>query len=295
MFRHCLILGASGQVATALARRLSAEGGKLSIMGRHQLDLTDTAAVRRTILEQAPDVVINAAAYTLVDRAETEPDLALALNAVGPGAAAAAASEVGASFIHFSTDYVFDGAKGSPYVEGDTPKPLGVYGVSKLAGERAVAAANVNHIILRTAWVCSSTGSNFVKTMLRLAKDRDQVGVVNDQRGRPTFAADLANATAEIISSPHGLNTTGGAGVFHLGGADDATWYSFAIAIMQGSRVRGGDWAKVNPITTAEFPTPVRRPADSRLDCSRISQVYGIQPKCWRDSLNRCLDEIYAV
>lgn len=294
MFSHCLILGASGQVATALARRLAAESGKLSVMGRQQLDLTDTDAVRRTILAQAPDVVINAAAYTLVDRAETEPDQALALNAIGPGVAAAAASEVGASFIHFSTDYVFDGAKGSPYVESDTPKPLGVYGISKLAGERAVAAANANHIILRTAWVCSPTGSNFVKTMLRLAKDRDEVGVVDDQRGRPTFAADLANATAEIISHPHGLNTTDGAGVFHLGGADDATWFDFATAIMQGSRDRGGDWAEVRPITTAEFPTPVRRPADSRLDCSRISRVYGVPPKPWRDSLYRCLDEIYA-
>lgn len=293
MFRHCLIIGRSGQLATALAQGLPGAAERLSVLGRHELDLADTAAVRERVLTLKPDVVVNAAAYTAVDDAELHPDEAMVLNAIGPGIAAAAAAELGAPFVHFSTDYVFDGTKGEPYLETDPPQPLGVYGTSKLAGEQAVAAANPNHVILRTSWLFGSTGSNFVRTMLRLAGERDEIRVVDDQHGRPTSARDLAAATAVILPRLATSPDPSLRGVFHLSGADDATWFSFAAAILEGAAARGGPVATVRPISTAEYVTRAPRPADSKLDCRRIVKIYGVAPQPWRGSLACCLDQIY--
>lgn len=291
---HALVLGSSGQVASAVARRFKSAGRRTIVLGRSELNLSDPLAARETILRLAPDIVINAAAYTAVDRAETEPEAAFALNATGPAAAAAAAAEVGAPFLHFSTDYVFDGTKGAPYVETDAPRPLGVYGRSKLEGERAVAAANPRHVVLRTSWVCAPTGANFLSTMLRLAAEREELGVVDDQRGSPTFAEDLAEATLRIVDRLAGDRPDGAWGLFHLTGAGDTTWCGFAQAIMAGSAARGGPAARVKPITTADYPTPVTRPADSRLDCTRIETVYAIKPRLWTQALDRALDQIHG-
>lgn len=282
-------------MALALVREMNAAGRRVTALGRGDFDLADPASARAAVLGIRPTEVVNAAAYTAVDRAESEPAAAMALNATGPEAAAAAAAEIGAPFIHFSTDYVFDGSKGAPYVESDAPSPLGVYGASKLAGERAVAAANPSHVIIRTAWVCSPTGSNFLRTMLRLAGDRDELGVVDDQRGQPTFAADLAAAALRVIQRLEDAPPPGAYGVFHLAGAGETTWCGFARAIMEGSAARGGPSAHIRPITTADYPTPVRRPADSRLNCEHIQAVYGISPRPWRDALDACLDQISCI
>jgi len=290
-----LVLGGTGQVATALQARLPLDGHEVKAVGRADVDISDPAAARAAVLDYAPDVVVNAAAYTAVDRAEGDEAAARALNAEGPAAAAAAAAGIGAAFIHFSTDYVFDGSKGQPYDETDPPRPLGVYGRTKLDGERAVAAANPRHIILRTAWVCSPTGSNFVKTMLRLAGEREFLGVVDDQHGRPTFARDLADAVAVIVDRLPGDATSDGWGVFHAASQGETTWCGFARAIMDGSRARGGPAAEIRPITTSEFPTPARRPADSRLSTERLASAYGVRLPQWRTSLDVCLDEIYGI
>ena len=291
---RCLVIGASGQVASAIARRFASSHHLVTQLGRADLDLSDPVAARETVLRLAPEFVINAAAYTAVDRAETESEAAFALNATGPAAAAAAAAEVGAPFLHFSTDYVFDGTKGSPYVETDTPRPLGVYGRSKLEGELAIADANPKHVILRTSWVCGPTGANFLRTMLRLAAERDELGVVDDQRGNPTFAGDLADGTLRIVERLGSDRPEEAWGVFHLTGGGDTTWCGFARAIMAGSASRGGPAARVNPITTADYPTPVTRPADSRLHCARIESVYAIKPKLWTEALDLALNEIHG-
>jgi dTDP-4-dehydrorhamnose reductase len=289
---HILILGETGQVASALQRRL---GGahRLTVAGRARLDLSDPDAAHALVASSGADVVINAAAYTAVDRAETEVDAARALNATGPAAAARAAADLGIAFIHFSTDYVFDGSKGTPYVETDPVRPLGVYGATKLEGEQAIAGANPRHVILRTAWVCSPDGSNFLKTMLRLAGQRDEIGVVDDQRGQPTFADDLADVAARVVDGIESGDRPDRYGVFHATGEGDTTWCGVARAIMAGSAARGGPSCRVNAITSADYPTPVRRPADSRLDGSRLEQVYGIRLPHWHDALDRCLDTIY--
>lgn len=289
---HCVILGETGQVAVALAQRLSTGPWRVTALGRASNDLSDPASTRDNILRLAPDVVINAAAYTAVDKAESDPDAATALNVTGPAAAAAAARVLGVPFVHFSTDYVFDGSKGRPYLESDPTSPLGIYGATKLAGEQAIAEANPAHIILRTSWVCSPTGSNFVKTMLRLAADRDEIGVVADQRGQPTFADDLAQAVLTLLDRWSGSPDPSRSGVFHLAGATETNWCAFAQAILQGSSIRGGPHAHVRAITTADYPTPVHRPADSRLDCGRIEEVYGIRLPAWPDALEDCLDAL---
>lgn len=286
-----LILGQSGQVATALRARLPADGHVVEALGRAEMNLADPAAARAAVLARSPEVVVNAAAYTAVDRAENDEAAARALNASGPAAAAAAAAGIGAAFIHFSTDYVFDGSKGEPYQEDDAPLPLGVYGRTKLEGEQAVAAANPRHVILRTAWVCSPDGSNFLKTMLRLAGERDELSVVDDQRGRPTFARDLADVVAGIVAASPSAEHWG---VFHAASEGETTWFGFAKAIMDGSAARGGPACRVKPITTSDYPTPARRPADSRLSTERLATIYGLRLPHWQTALETCLDELYG-
>ncbi|MGG5885745.1 dTDP-4-dehydrorhamnose reductase [Falsiroseomonas sp. HC035] len=286
-----LIAGREGQVARALVRRL--DGHEVTALEPPELDLTDDASVAAAIAAARPDLVVNAAAYTAVDRAEDQEALAFAVNCAGAARLAAAAADHGAPFVHFSTDYVFDGGKGAPYLETDSPSPLGVYGRSKEEGERAVLAANPRSVVLRTAWVCSPDGANFVKTMLRLAAERDELRVVADQHGAPTFAADLAEAVAymapRLLAAPAG---DAAFGLFHLTGAPHTTWHGFAEAIVAEAARRGHKQPRVTAITTADFPTRAVRPPDGRLDCSRIGAVHGIAPADWRQSLATCLDTL---
>ena len=288
-----LVAGRTGQLALELQDRLPRDGHAVAALEAPELDLTDRESILRAVEAFSPDAIVNAAAYTAVDRAESQRDLAFAVNALGAAMLAAAAAERGLPFVHLSTDYVFSGEGGAPYDEDAEPGPTGVYGESKLAGERAVMAANPRTTILRTAWVCSPHGGNFVKTMLRLGGERDAVSVVADQRGAPTFAADLADAIARIlprlVAAPAGDPAFG---VFHLTGQPHTTWHGFAEAIFEGAAARGHKVPRLSAITTAEYPTPARRPTDGRLDCARIGRVHRIQPADWRQSLSRCLDAL---
>jgi dTDP-4-dehydrorhamnose reductase len=237
--------------------------------------------------------MINAAAYTAVDRAETERDIAWACNCTGPANIAVACQEAAIPLIHLSTDYVFDGSKIGAYREDDPVKPLGVYGESKEAGDRAVRAALPQHVILRTAWVYSAHGHNFVKTMLRLAGERPVLRVVADQIGSPTSAADIAAAIAAIAQQLNAGNTSWG--TYHFAGGGAVTWHGFAEAIFELAAPRRGQPPLVEAIATADYPTPVRRPANSVLDCRRIGEVFGIVPGPWRKALAEVIGELYRA
>ncbi len=290
MTAKILVLGRSGQVARELEKIGAPEGFSLEFAGRERLDLG--AADPRPLLEEVrPAAVINAAAYTAVDKAESEPEAAYALNRDAPAALARACAEAGVPFVHFSTDYVFDGTKAEPYVETDPVNPTGVYGASKAAGEAEVLAAGGPAIVLRTSWVYSAFGSNFVKTMLRLAATRDELGVVADQLGRPTWAEDCARGALRAAQALLDREARA-AGIFHLAGAGDATWADFAEAIFALSAARGGPAARVKRIATADYPTPAKRPANSRLDCGRMISTLNWPMRDWRQSLAACLEEL---
>ena len=282
-------------MAQALGRECRARGHAVGLAGRATASMTDRAALTAAVADFRPDLVVNAAAYTAVDKAEDEAEQAFLMNRDGAANVAAAALGAGVPLIHISTDYVYDGSKPSPYVETDPAAPLGVYGASKLAGETAVAALGGDPVILRTSWVYSPDGGNFVKTMLRLAGERAEVGVVDDQWGAPTLASDLAQAIVSIadllLSSGNRANL---AGVYHAACAGETTWYRFARAIMAGAAVRGGRSARVRAITTAEYPTRAKRPANSRLDCSKLARTFGIRLPPWQASLDACLDQLLA-
>lgn len=280
------VTGKSGQVVTALIERAAAAGHEVIALGRPEMDLADPASVARALEAAAPDVVVSAAAYTAVDKAEAEADLAHAVNGAGAGAVARAARTLGVPVVHVSTDYVFDGALDRAYREDDATGPTGVYGASKLAGEQAVLAAYPEgSAILRVAWVYSPFGGNFVKTMLRLAGDRDEVSVVADQVGNPTSALDIADGILLVATNLVASGDPALRGVFHMTARGEASWADFAAAIFAASSARGGPSAQVNPITTAQYPTPATRPANSRLDCARIAEVHGVALPDWRGSL----------
>ena len=285
-----LVFGRNGQVARELARLGETQGLAMTFAGRDTLDLADLGAIDGLIAKTAPRAVINAAAYTAVDRAEREADAAFALNRDAPAAIAQACAARGVPLAHFSSDYVFDGALDRPYVETDPTNPTSVYGASKLAGEQAVTAAGGAAIILRTSWVYSAHGTNFVRTMLRLAADRDEVSVVADQLGRPTWARDCAQAA--LLALDVLATNPAKACLYHLSGADDATWADLAAAVFEHSARRGGPTARVRPITTDEYPTPARRPANSRLDCGKIEAALPWRCRPWRDSLATCMTEM---
>lgn len=289
-----VVTGREGQVARALAERGRALGIEVVPVGRPMLDLAAPATILPALAAAAPQVIVNAAAYTAVDKAESEPELAHAVNAAGAGAVAAAAARLGVPVVHLSTDYVFDGHIGRPHREEDAPAPVNVYGRSKLAGEAAVAAAAADHAILRVAWVYSPFGRNFVRTMLALAASRDVVRVVADQRGAPTSALAIADG---VIALARNLVARPGDralhGLFHMSAAGDATWADLAEAVFAESATRGGPSARVERIGTADYPTPAARAPDTRLDCSRIEAVHGVALPHWRISLAevvaRCL------
>ena len=293
-----LVAGKTGQLARCLADEARRRIVPLVALGRPELDLTRPDLAARVLAGHAPRAIVNAAAYTAVDKAEAEPTLAMAVNRDGAGALAAAAAALGVPFIHVSTDYVFDGRKDAPYREEDTPCPLGAYGRSKLEGEAAVRAACPDGVILRTSWVYSPFGQNFVATMLRLAATREKVQVVDDQHGAPTAAPDLAGAVldlAERLTDRRDDDRRAHGGIYHLTGAGETTWYGFAEAIFAGWTRRGHRVPVLEPITTAQYPTPARRPVNSRLDCSKIARVFGLRLPAWQSSLERCLDELAAA
>jgi dTDP-4-dehydrorhamnose reductase len=288
------VIGGQGQVARSL--REAATGDKDIVFGcaeRPEADLLRPASIARAMADFTPDIVVNPAAYTAVDRAESEPDLAFALNREGARAVASAAGELGVPIIHLSTDYVFDGTKDAPYVESDPVNPRSVYGQSKLEGEFAVAKANPCHIVLRTSWVYAPFGTNFVRTMLRLAAERDSLRVVDDQMGCPTYAPDIAAAAIAVARKvvTEGWRTEF-AGVTHLAGPDALTWCAFAQQIVSGAAVRGGRSVPVSPIATADYPTPAARPANSRLATARLSSVFDIRLPPLERSLADCLDRL---
>jgi dTDP-4-dehydrorhamnose reductase len=290
-------IGTEGQVARSL-REAARENPDIVIGwgARPDVDILCPKLVERALENFSPDIVVNPAAYTAVDRAEDEPKLAFAINRDGAEAVAKAAKQLDIPIIHLSTDYVFDGTKAGAYVETDAVAPLGVYGRSKLAGELAVAAANERNVILRTSWVYSPFGSNFVRTMLRLASERDRLRVVGDQIGCPTYAPDIANA---IIAIARRITSSGWharfSGVTHLAGPDEVTWFTFARQIMRLVEAKGGRGAAVDEIATADYPTAAARPANSRLNCERLYATFGVRLPALSQSLEACLQRLLAV
>jgi len=272
------VFGGAGQVGHALARVAARRGIALTVFDRAHADVTDIGAVAAALAHARATVAINAAAYTAVDKAESDADRAAAVNANGAGHVAAAAAALDIPVIHISTDYVFDGTKHGAYTEDDPIAPLGVYGRTKADGEAQVRKANPRAVIIRTAWVYGLEGANFVKTMLRLGAEREVLRVVNDQRGCPTFADDLAEALLTIAANPK-------PGTYHLAGQGETTWYSFAKAIFATK----GHGPRLEPITTAEYPTPARRPANSVLDCSKVKRTFAVELPPWNDGLSRML------
>jgi dTDP-4-dehydrorhamnose reductase len=280
-----LVTGREGQVARSLAEGAAADPNiKLMFAGRPQFDLLEPETVRSAVLAARPDVVVSAAAYTAVDQAEDEPEQAFAINATGAGSVAAAAAEVGAPVIHLSTDYVFSGDLDGEYAETDEPDPQSVYGRSKLEGEEAVAVANPRHVILRTAWVYSPFGKNFVKTMLALASQRDHVRIVADEWGNPTAAADIAGGILRIAKTVADGRQADRFGIFHLSGEGSTNWAGFARHVFAESARLGGPSARVEDITAADYPTKACRPSNSRLSCEKLVSVYGRRPPQWQEA-----------
>jgi dTDP-4-dehydrorhamnose reductase len=268
-----LLLGRNGQIGRELTGTL-APLGELTALGRETLDLADTSRIRGVLHAASPDVIVNAAAYTAVDRAESERDLAFAVNAMAAGVLAEQAKRLGALLVHYSTDYVFDGAKAAPYVEDDAPRPLNAYGESKLAGEQAIRGSGCRHLILRTSWVYGPHGHNFMRTILRAASERPELRVVDDQVGAPTSSFAIARATAQILEG--GLE-----GLYHMSAAGSTSWFGFARAIL----ARAGMRTPVLPIKTGQYPAAARRPLNSLLDSSRLRAACGVALASWEEGL----------
>jgi len=289
--RHILVTGGTGQLGTELARFDWPDGWSAHCLTRADLDLTDPAAIMARVAEQPWAAVINAAAYTAVDKAESDVVAAWQVNALAPAALAAACAAAGISLVQLSTDYVFAGDKDGPWSPDDPVGPLGVYGASKLGGELAVRTSGARHVILRTAWVVSAHGTNFVKTMLRVGAQRERLTVVADQHGAPTGAADLAAAVATIamrLADERDAPT----GTYHFSNAGPTTWHGFATEIFAQARGRGGPSPAVAPIPTSAYPTPARRPANSLLDTATLTRDFNIRPRPWRAALSDILDEL---
>ncbi|MHB1023425.1 MAG: dTDP-4-dehydrorhamnose reductase [Acidobacteriaceae bacterium] len=295
-----LVTGSTGQLGWECVRTLSALG-EVYAPERDILDLTNEESIRTTVRTFRPQWIVNPAAYTAVDKAESEPELAYAINRDAVALIAEEARTLGAAVIHYSTDYVFDGTKPSPYVESDATNPVSVYGKSKLAGEQALGASGVPHFIFRTSWVYGARGRNFLLTILRLAQEREELRIVDDQHGAPTWCHDLARMTAEVVKSFEGKAAeqscsaaqaaTAYSGVYHACNRGETTWYGFASEALQCLHTMHPAWklAKLIPITSAEYPTPAQRPANSRLDCSKLLHQLQIALPEWQLSLQQVL------
>ena len=285
-----LVTGLQSQLARSLQEKAPGHPDiQLAFVGRPELELAEPGCAAAIIADRRPNVVINAAAYTMVDQAESEPELAFRINGDAAGEVAAAAHDIGAKVIQISTDYVFDGEADAPYTEDAPAAPLGVYGRSKLAGEEQVRAANPDHLIVRTSWVYSPFGDNFVKTMLRLAAERDELRIVSDQQGCPTNALDLADALLTALPRLRNWSET-----YHLAAPEPCSWADLASAVFAASRARGGPSARVIPISTAEYPTPARRPMHSALDSGRFARDFGIRIPDWRSSVADVVERLVA-
>ena len=287
-----LLTGANGQVGWELRRALAPLGEVIGL-DRSRLDLSRPDTLRATVREIAPGVIVNAAAYTAVDRAESEPELARAINGIAPGVLAEEAQHLDAILVHYSTDYVFDGTKSDPYVESDPTNPLSVYGRTKLEGERAIGVSGCRHLMLRTSWVYGARGHNFLLTMLRLARERRGLRIVDDQIGAPTWSREIAQATATLLTRPE-LAARGAEGLYHLTASGATSWYGFARAIFESPDMArlGVAPPALEAIPTSAYPTPARRPTNSRLDCSRIFSRAGMRLAAWDAALARCLAEV---
>ena len=282
-----LIIGQNGQVSQALQKRLAAVG-ELIVLGSSKLDMARTDDIRAPIDALRPDLIINAAAHTAVDQAESEAERAFAINATAPGVLARAALGLGVPLFHYSTDYVFDGRKPEPYTEEDAPNPLSVYGRSKLAGEEAIREAGGQHLILRTSWVYSNAGRNFLLTMQRLLQEKPHLRVVADQIGAPTWAGTIADSTAKLIERWQ-AGQCGAWGTYHLTAQGQTSWFGFAQAIGENLVEQHKPCAVLEPIPSSEYPTPAPRPLNSRLDCTRLLREWGVSQPDWRSALRQCL------
>ena len=291
-----LLTGRNGQVGWELARSL-APLGEVMALERGELDLASADSIAQAVREARPGVIVNAAAYTAVDRAEAEPELATRVNAVAPGILAEEARRLGALLVHYSTDYVFDGAKDGPYTEDDVPAPLNEYGRSKLAGEQAIRAVGGAYYIFRTSWVYAARGSNFVRTILRLGRERTELRIVDDQIGAPTWARAIADMTAQVLTGGEAGAARERAGLYHFTAAGAVSWCGFAQAILQAaqSAFPAMNIPRLIPIPSSEYPLPACRPRNSRLDNSRLAAVFGIVPRSWDGMLRQCLQEMAAA
>jgi len=293
-----LLTGGNGQVGWELLRALLPLG-EVIFTNRAQADLSDLDNLRRTVQKYSADVIVNAAAYTAVDKAETEESLAFLINAEAPGILAEEAKKTGALLVHYSTDYVFDGTKISAYAEDDAPNPANVYGQSKLAGEKAVQAIGADYLILRTSWVYAARGHNFLKSVLRLATEREELNIVADQIGSPTWARLIAETTAHVIRQSMLERRSGSfdSGLYHLTSAGETSWHGFAQTIVDIVRQQGNQTLKnciINPIPTADYPLPAKRPANSLLSTSRLERHFGLKMPAWDKALKLCMEDMAA-
>lgn len=289
-----LLTGKTGQVGSELQHSL-APIGRVIALDRTQMDLTCPDSIRRVIREVSPSIIVNAAGYTAVDKAEAEPELAMRVNAVAPGVMAEEARHLNALLVHYSTDYVFDGRNSEPYTETDEPNPLNAYGRSKLEGERAIVATGCSHLTLRASWIYSNRGVNFVLTMLKLARERESLAVVNDQIGSPSWSRALAQTTTELLRNiQHAKDATG---VYHLSASGYTSRYDFAKKIIEIARQLSNEkesWATVLPITNTEFPLPAKRPLNVATSKDKIKRAFGIEMASWQSQLRYCLDKIFS-
>ena len=292
--RSILITGVHGQVGAELTQLL-APLGRVHALSRSELDLTSPENIRQVVQALNPRWIINPAAYTAVDRAESERDLAEAVNATAPAILGEEAAKIGAAVLHFSTDYVYPGTGTAPYTEDTPTGPLGVYGATKLAGEQGLAASGATHIILRTSWVYGATGKNFLLTILRVAREKRQLSIVADQHGAPTWSRDLARLAATIlVAAPNAESAAAYQGVYHAAGCGETTWFGFAAEAIRQRQVMEpqAHFAELLPICTSDYPTPAKRPANSRLDCRKLDATFGFQFQDWEQSLAEVLSEV---
>jgi dTDP-4-dehydrorhamnose reductase len=295
-----LIFGSSGQVGWELRHSLSRLGqigaSEIGAIEIPKVDFSQPDSIRKALRASEPAVILNAAAYTAVDKAESEPELAMAINATAPGVIAEEAKRLGSILVHYSTDYVFDGAKPSPYLETDTPNPLSVYGKTKLAGDQAIQAVGCEALILRTSWVYGPRGNNFLLTMLRLAAERNELRIVDDQLGAPTSSESIAQATVDILAqilAPAEGGLQGRSGIYNLTSSGETTWFGFAQALLTSQcEFNGTAMPNLVPIKTSEFPRPATRPSNSRLSCQRLGDTFGLRMPNWEDALSHVLETL---
>jgi dTDP-4-dehydrorhamnose reductase len=299
--KNILLTGVSGQVGHALQQQLalsSEKNWRVVACDRQQLDLTQPEQIRRVIREVSPHLIINPAAYTAVDKAESEPELAYAINAAAPRVMAEEAAQLNAALIHFSTDYVYDGTKASTYIETDSVNPVSVYGASKLAGEEAIRQVGLPHLILRTSWVYGSFGKNFLKTVLRLAQERELLRIVADQHGAPTADISIAQAVTRLVTH-WDVADSGQTGVYHLVNAGETSWHGFASEIVAQYRKSAATrhWPslavkEIQPIAATEYPTPAKRPSNSRLSSAKLQSTFGVTLPVWSEALDQVMTEL---